>query len=54
MALDGWDAEKVGKILPPGRATRFATTGTEFVLVLDADGKAEFLRLGGRTMQKQR
>lgn len=32
--------------------TQFATGGQEFVLVIGADGKAEFLHAGGRTMRK--
>ena len=34
--------------------SRFATAGMEFVVVLDADGNAEFLHTGGRTMRKNK
>ncbi len=32
---------------------RFAGLGNEFVLIADADGKAEFLHTGGRTLRRQ-
>jgi CubicO group peptidase (beta-lactamase class C family) len=34
--------------------SRFTAFGTEFVLVLDAEGNAEFLHVGGRTLQKEK
>ena len=34
--------------------SRFATAGMEFVVVLDADGNAEFLHTGGRTMRNNK